>query len=193
MASDSRERMIQSAALLMRERGVEATSLSDVLEHSGAPRGSVYHHFPDGKAQLVEEATRYAGDFIAAALATALAQDDPVTALRGFTDTWLAVLRDSEYAAGCPVVAAAVEGDGNPAAREAAGVAFQSWQASLADAIERHGIPSARAERLATLAIASIEGAVVLSRAQRSTAPLERVADELVMLTRDALEEAQRA
>ena len=56
---DARQRMIVSAALLIREHGVEATSFSAVLAHSGAPRGSIYHHFPGGKAQLVEEATRY--------------------------------------------------------------------------------------------------------------------------------------
>jgi AcrR family transcriptional regulator len=184
--------MIQSAALLMRERGVEATSFSDVLDHSGAPRGSIYHHFPDGKAQLVEEATVYAGDFIAAGLAAALAQDDPVAALRTFTDTWLAILRDSDYAAGCPVVAVAVDGDRIPGARDAAGAAFDRWQRLLAEAIAGHGVAAPRADRLATLAVASIEGGVVLSRAQRSTAPLERVAEELLALTRDALEQAQR-
>ena len=58
--------MIETAAVVMRERGVEATSFSEVLARSGAPRGSIYHHFPGGKAQLIEEATRYAGDFTAA-------------------------------------------------------------------------------------------------------------------------------
>ena len=60
-----RERMIVSTALLMRERGARATSLDDVLEHSGAPRGSIYHHFPGGKVQLGVEAVRYAGEFVA--------------------------------------------------------------------------------------------------------------------------------
>jgi AcrR family transcriptional regulator len=184
--------MIQSAALLMRERGVEATSFSDVLDHSGAPRGSIYHHFPDGKAQLVEEATAYAGDFIAAGLAAALVRKDPVAALRTFTDGWLGILRESDFAAGCPVVAAAVDGDRIPGARDAAGAAFDRWQRLLAEAIESHGVAAARAERLATLAVASIEGGVVLSRAQRSTAPLERVADELLALAADALQQAQR-
>ena len=58
--SDARDRMIQSAALLFRERGIEGTAFADVLQRSGAPRGSVYHHFPGGKQQLAEEATRWA-------------------------------------------------------------------------------------------------------------------------------------
>ena len=60
-----RERMIVSTALLMRERGARATSLDAVLEHSGAPRGSVYHHFPGGREQLLREATDYAGEYVA--------------------------------------------------------------------------------------------------------------------------------
>jgi len=179
--------MIESAALLIRERGVEATSFSDVLAHSGAPRGSIYHHFPAGKAQLIEEATRYAGDFIAAGLASALAQDDPVAALGRFIAGWRSILRASEFGAGCPVVAATLESDRAPAAREAAGAAFSRWTDLLATAIARHGPSRKRAKSLATLTIAAIEGAIVLARAQRSTAPLERVAYELEELIGSAI------
>src|SRR5881409_2117240 len=76
--SDARDRMIQSAALLFREHGVRGTAFADVLEHSGAPRGSVYHHFPGGKRQLAEETTQYAGEYIAAGIVRALHDDDPV-------------------------------------------------------------------------------------------------------------------
>src|SRR5256885_3490363 len=77
-----RERMIQSALILMGERGIEATSFSQVIEHSGAPRGSIYHHFPGGKSQLVEEATRYAGDTVAKLLGQAVEEaEDPVAAI----------------------------------------------------------------------------------------------------------------
>jgi AcrR family transcriptional regulator len=187
MASEARQRMIESAALLMRERGVEATSFSEVLSHSRAPRGSIYHHFPAGKAQLIEEATRYAGDFIAAGLAAALADDDPVVAVRVFASTWRRVLRASEFGAGCPVVAATLEGERTPRARDAAGAAFSRWQDLLANAIEKHGPSRERARSLATLAIAAIEGAIVLARAQRSSAPLERVTEEIERLIADAI------
>src|SRR3989440_11061505 len=92
MTTDSRQRMIETAALVMRERGVEATSFSEVLARSGAPRGSIYHHFPGGKAQLIEEATRYAGEFTATGLATALAQEDPVAAIRALSASWGRIL-----------------------------------------------------------------------------------------------------
>jgi TetR/AcrR family transcriptional regulator, lmrAB and yxaGH operons repressor len=174
--------MIRSAALLMRERGVDATSFSEVLSRSGAPRGSIYHHFPRGKAQLIEEATRYAGEFTASGLAAALAQDDPVAAVRVFATGWIAILRESKFGAGCPILAASLEGERSPAARDAAAAAFTRWEELLASALEPHGLAPARARSVATLAISAIEGAVVLARATRSAAPLERVADELELV-----------
>src|SRR5918998_5976823 len=95
---DARERMIRSAATLFRRRGIEGTSFSDVLAHSGAPRGSIYHHFPGGKAQLAEEATRYAGEVIAAGLAAALREKDPATAVKSFAGLYRELLRQSDYA-----------------------------------------------------------------------------------------------
>jgi AcrR family transcriptional regulator len=185
MRTDARARMIHSAAVLFRERGVEGTSFSDVLAHSGAPRGSIYHHFPRGKAQLIEETTRYAGDFIAAGLAAALEHKDPPAALRRFAEVWAAGLRDSDFAAGCPVAAVALDAELTPVARQAAGDAFERWEDLLAGAFGQHGATPERARSLATLAVAAIEGAVILSRAHRSTAPLERVAEELAQITSD--------
>jgi AcrR family transcriptional regulator len=184
---DPRERMIDSAATLFRERGVSGTSFSDVLEHSGAPRGSLYHWFPGGKAQLAEEATRYAGGLIAAGLASALEEKDPVGAVRAFARLYRDLLRGSDFAAGCPIVSASLEGDRSPGARDAAGAAFATWQDLLADAFARRGVARDRAASLATLAIAAIEGAIVLARAQRSVTPLERVADELEALVTGAV------
>jgi TetR/AcrR family transcriptional regulator, lmrAB and yxaGH operons repressor len=198
MGSDARDRMIASTTALIRARGVEATSLSDVLAHSGAPRGSIYHHFPGGKAQLVEEATRVAGGGFAEGMAAALATDDPLTALRAFADGWRAVLRASDFQDGCPIAAVAVESGGTGAgaragagvgdgALHAAGEAFAAWQDLLAAALQRRGVQPARAASLATLAVAAIEGAVILARAQRSEAPLERVADELLRVAEAAM------
>jgi AcrR family transcriptional regulator len=178
--------MIWSAALLMRKHGVDGTSFSDVLTHSGAPRGSIYHHFPRGKAQLIEEATRYAGDFTAAGLAAALAEDDPVSAISSFSSGWAKVLRSSDFGAGCPVVAASLEGERTPSVREAAGAAFTRWEDILAEGLAPH-TGDDRARSLAMLVITSIEGAVVVSRAQRSAEPLERVAAELELVLTDAL------
>jgi TetR/AcrR family transcriptional repressor of lmrAB and yxaGH operons len=192
MAEHPRDRMINSALVLMGQHGVEATSFSEVLEHSGAPRGSIYHHFPGGKAQLIEEATRHAGDIIVKLLTDAVDRhDDPVAAVDAIAGFWRTVMHDSDFAAGCPVLAATLEGDRSPAARDAARVAFDRWQHLLADILRRAGVPEERARSLASMSISAVEGAVILARAQRSNAPLERVADELRTLLHDAIGDAR--
>jgi TetR/AcrR family transcriptional repressor of lmrAB and yxaGH operons len=178
----AREQMIESAMVLFRERGVDGTSFSDVIDHSGAPRGSIYHHFPGGKAQLAEEATRHAGELIAGGLAAALAADDPAAAVRAFAASWRKVLERSDFSSGCPIMSAALEGERSAAARDAAGSVFARCEELLADAMARRGAPPERARSLATLTVAAIEGAIVLARAQQSITPLERVADELAAL-----------
>lgn len=177
--SEARQKMIESAALLFRERGVEGTSFADVLAHSGAPRGSIYHHFRGGKTQLAEEATQWAGEFIVAGAVAALAKQDPVAAIGAFRRQWSEVLRRSDFEAGCPIVAAALEGEREPTVRDAAGQVFTIWERALTDALEGRGVPPARAGAVATLVIAAIEGAIVVARAQRTVRPLERVGREL--------------
>jgi len=68
---------------------------------------------------------------------------------------------------------------------------FERWQELHAAILERAGVPKARARSIATLLVASIEGAVVLARAQRSDAPLEGVIDELHVVLRDAVDNAR--
>jgi AcrR family transcriptional regulator len=186
--TDARTRMIQSTAVLIRERGVEGTSFADVIEHSGAPRGSIYHHFPGGKAQLVEEATAFAGEVIAGGLARALETKEPTVAIRRFVQTWQRALEESDCGAGCPVVAATLEGERTPGVRRAAGAAFERWEEALAGALAGQGLSAERARSLGALIVASIEGGVILARAQRSTEPLERVGRELELLIGSALE-----
>jgi TetR/AcrR family transcriptional regulator, lmrAB and yxaGH operons repressor len=173
--------MIVSQALLQRERGVAGTALPDVLEHSGAPRGSIYHHFPDGRTQLAEEATAWAADFISRRLEATLADGDVLATLDTFVADWITVLGDSEFAAGCPVVAGALDSS----TRTAAAAGFSRWEQLLTDALAAAGARDA--EALAVMFIASIEGAIVLSRAEGTTRPLERTADQLRSLLQKEL------
>jgi AcrR family transcriptional regulator len=176
--------MIVSAALLLREKGLTGTSFGDVIDHSGAPRGSIYHHFPDGKAQLVEEAVQYAGGYVAESIASA----DPIEALRGFTATWRKTLERSDFRAGCPVVAVAVEAHNEaPQLAMAAANAFATWQQALQSLLERCGVEPARARRVAATTVAAIEGAVVICRAQRDITPLDDVSAELETMLKSAL------
>ncbi|MCM6771881.1 TetR/AcrR family transcriptional regulator [Nocardia sp. CDC159] len=177
--STAREQMLNSAAALFRERGVDATSMADVVEHAHAPRGSIYHHFPDGKAQLAEEATRRAGALMGSMIAASLAQGDPVATLRMVVEFFRQQLSASDFRAGCPVAAAALEGGDQPRTRQVAGEAFTSWEQLIAAALWQRGLPMARAESIATMAVAAIEGALLLAKAKRSSEPLDNVESEL--------------
>jgi AcrR family transcriptional regulator len=189
----ARERMVESTALLMRREGVKGTSFSDVLQHAAAPRGSIYHHFPGGKTQLVEEATRYAGDFIAAGLAAALQEDDPIAGLDAIEGFWRSLLENSNFTEGCPIVAAGLAGEQTPEARDAAGEVFRRWQGILVESMVRRGIPEERARSIAALSFAATEGGAIMARAQRSMEPLEGVFVELRRALVDALDEPKAA
>lgn len=168
--------MVASAALLIRERGAHSTAIADVLEHSGAPRGSAYHYFPGGRGQLLCEAVDYAADFVADAIAGA---NSAVGMLDRAVRFYRQGLLDSDFRAGCPVLAVAVEA-GDPDVRTAAAVehaaaAFERWEALISERLIADGCSRARAGELATLVIAALEGALVLARTQRDLAPLDAV------------------
>lgn len=159
----------------------------DVVAAAGASRGSLYHYFPGGRSEMVEDAVRDAVAEYSEGL-EALRGVEPSVAIPLFVDAWRCEAEASDYTAGCPVVAAALGGESEPAGRDLAGAAFADWTAVIADYLRDCGVPRPRAEPLAMLALSAVEGAVVLSLAQRSSAPMQRVADELVRLI-----EAERA
>ena len=163
MASESKRQMVESAAVLFRERGYSGTGFRDVIEHSGAPRGSIYHHFPGGKAELAAETVRYAGDRRRGADRAARADGDPPAVLRAFVGWWQhTLLEASDFRAGCPVVAVAVEAHDDDAVVAATGEAFADWERALAATLRRVGRRAgARAGGSQHFRVAAIEGAVV--------------------------------
>lgn len=179
-----RERLTSATAELMQRHGVAGTGIAEILDASGVTRRSIYLNFPGGKAELVAEATRSSGDAMTALLRECVAEPDPIAA---FTAVWGKVLTDTDFEGGCPILAAACSRDEAPAATTVASDVFAEWSAVLAERLVGEGVDAAAAQSLATTIVAAFEGAVVLSRARRSTAPLEQVAvhmAELVELTR---------
>jgi TetR/AcrR family transcriptional regulator, lmrAB and yxaGH operons repressor len=173
--------MIESAVTLLATRGLQGTSFNDVLARSGAPRGSIYHHFPDGKDALVDAAIDLAGE--RALLVLEAVRGLPPRDVTGFfLDLWREVLVRSDLRAGCAVLAVTVATD-SPALLEHAAAIFRAWRGRLAELYQLGGMDTETAGRHATTVIAATEGAVVISRAERSLEPFEQVAAQLLAAT----------
>ena len=146
-----RERMVISAALLIRERGAHPTSIADVLAHSGAPRGSAYHYFPGGRTQLLCEAIDYAGEYVATRIAGA---ESGLDALDDLIEAYRTQLARSGYRAGCPVVAVTVEagdpakGDQATPVIDRAAAAFTRWTELIAARMIADGVSDRKSTRL---------------------------------------------
>ena len=184
MATAARARIIRATTELLRRHGVAGTSLSEILSTSGAARRSVYLHFPDGKAELVAEATRTAGQAMTRAMPDLLAVDDPIAAL---VEVWRTLITSSDFDAGCPVVAAALGRADAPDAADVAGETFVDWHRRLTDRLIDDGVAEPVARSLAVTVVSAVEGAVITCQALRSYEPLDDVRlrlTELVALHR---------
>jgi AcrR family transcriptional regulator len=174
--SPARARMVQSAATLMRERGIHGVGLREVVAHSGGPRGSLGRYFPGGKTQLMSEAID---------VALADLNDEPertLTEAETFPEAiglilapWRRLLVDHEFALGCPLAATVVDAADNDELRVHVNDLLARWQAAVADVYIKFGTAPAVADEHSTVMLAALEGALILARAQRSTRPLDTV------------------
>ena len=194
MASDTRARLIETTARLLQYRGYHGASLNEILEASGAPRGSLYFHFPGGKEQLAIEATRAAVDEATQALAAMLAQSKTAAAgVRGYAEAAVQLMRESDYTFGCPVSPLILDASGGVA--ELAKLcrdAFETWTGMIAAALAAEGAPKGRATSLALLSVTAIEGALLAARAYRDIKPLMTVGAELEAVLTAALPRRKR-
>ncbi|MFF4256980.1 TetR/AcrR family transcriptional regulator [Streptomyces sp. NPDC001663] len=185
----SRERIVAGAADLISRRGLSAASIRELAKHAKAPLGSTYHYFPEGKQQLATEAVRYAAGAVNRVLRKELGAG-PVAGLRAFLALWRGIVVESDFRAGCPVLAVAVEeppADEIPPALVAAAEAFEGWERLLADMLREHGVGPDPATELAALVVAAVEGATAMCRAKRSAEPLDQVARQLEAVITGAL------
>jgi len=181
MPPDTRQSMVLAAVELLRERGVDGVTLDDVLSRSGAPRGSIYHHFPDGRAQIIDEAAQLSGDAISRLISKA-APDGPAAVVDAVTGFWRKLLRQNKFAVGCPVVSIAVSAAPGSALAQHANQIFRTWHQLVTDCLVADGVGTVVARRLATMSLGAIEGAITMCRATSSLQPLDDVNAELKLL-----------
>ncbi|NUS74628.1 MAG: TetR/AcrR family transcriptional regulator, partial [Streptomyces sp.] len=152
-----------------------------------------YHYFPEGKQQLATEAVRYAGAAVERILREEL-DAGPAAGLHAFLALWRGTVVESDYRAGCPVLAVSVEEppiDETPPALLAAAEAFGGWERLLAESLRDRGVEPEQAAGVAALVVAGVEGAIAMCRAKRSMRPLDLVERQLAAVIADAMAAAE--
>src|SRR3954462_15430457 len=165
--------IVRAAATLFRRNGFAATGINEIAEVSGAPKGSLYHYFPDGKDQIAEAAIRFAGAGLVATLEKLEKEHDTAAAMiRAYCKLLGGWMAKSGFRDGCPISTTLLESAPQSERIALAGrEAFAGWSAVIARALVRDGFSKAEAQRLSTLAVSAIEGALILSRVEASGAP----------------------
>jgi AcrR family transcriptional regulator len=178
-----RDRMVRSAAQLIRRKGVSGTGMREIVTEADAPRGSLQHYFPGGKEELVSDALLWMGDVSARRIRRCLRQlesRNPSALLSAIVDTWQLDLTNERFSAGCPLVAAAADSAGtSPQLRQVIRQAFDGWLEPLAESLVEVGVPLDRSDNLAVVIIAALEGAIILARVRRDLTPFDALVREL--------------
>jgi TetR/AcrR family transcriptional repressor of lmrAB and yxaGH operons len=174
--------MIRAAAELFRQRGYNATTFSELVRESGAPRGSTYFHFPGGKQELARETIARAGDEMDELVDEAARHaDDPGTLVRALAQIFASRLERSGYQSGCPIATMVLElAPGDQEFSAGFDRVFARWRAALVERFESLGVAPGRGAVLADLTMSALEGALVLSRAARSTEPFKTTTEALI-------------
>ena len=180
-AGKHRDAIVKTAARLFRKQGFAATGLNQIVDESGAPKGSIYHYFPDGKQAIAAASVTWAGKRVVHTMA-GLAKDatgpgDLIRRYAALLGGWMA---RSGFRDGCPIATTLLETAPQSAPIRAAGAAaLAAWARVIADSLQAHGVPAPRAERLASMAIAVLEGSLIQARVAVDQQPLIDATDEV--------------
>lgn len=174
MTAPTRDRFLTAATGLFRRQGYSGTGLKQIVAESQAPLGSLYHFFPGGKQDLALQAISRTSERYQQLLDRVLSEATDVGQAAITWFDWAArALEETDFADGCPIGTVACEvASSNEALREASRAVFDGWQSRVATRLIGAGVSTARARRLATFAVASLEGAIMLARVSRSARPL---------------------
>jgi AcrR family transcriptional regulator len=176
----SRERIVESAAELVAERGVQATSLDDVRAATGVSKSQLYHYFAD-RDELVQSAVGFRCEQVLAGIGESLRN---VTTFAQLEKALRRMVKDYEqHPVGCPIGTLAAEVvDRNEGARLHTVAAFAAWEDLLAQALthmrDRGELRAdAKPHLLAMSVLASIEGGLLLSQVRRDAKSLRVALD----------------
>jgi TetR/AcrR family transcriptional repressor of lmrAB and yxaGH operons len=185
--TSTRDKLIHAMADALQRKGLHGVGLNELLEIAGAPKGSLYHHFPGGKSELEVAAVDYIGLHIDSLFAKLFAQQpDPLKALHNWLQGALQQLENSQFERGCPLATIALEsGPEDVAIRAALQRSFTAVRQTLGQHLHAYGYPTEQADNLAALFVALYEGGLLQARVAGSSEPLKRAATALFNLTRE--------
>ncbi|BBZ10036.1 TetR/AcrR family transcriptional regulator [Mycobacterium branderi] len=172
--SETRVRLVESAAELFSRQGFGATGIKAVLAAAAAPYGSLYHFFPGGKQELGAAALTYGGERYRELLESVYPPGaDVVEATADSFVQAAELLEGTDYGYACPIATIALEvANNDELMRTAAADAFESWLDVLEQRFTAAGMSVDRARDVAVEIFCLIEGAVLLSRTTRSSVPM---------------------
>ncbi|WP_069365546.1 TetR/AcrR family transcriptional regulator [Salisediminibacterium beveridgei] len=179
--------LIDTAARLFQTQGYHGTGLNQIIRESGAPKGSLYYYFPDGKEQLAVAAIERTVGVVSERIFTGMAvnTDDPVTLLQGFIHHLANSYDEGQHQAGLPVAAVALEmADQSESIREACLKAYTQWHDLLAQQLMQSGLTDETAKALAATVNALVEGAFITVRLKGHAEPLRQMAEVIPALVR---------
>jgi TetR/AcrR family transcriptional regulator, lmrAB and yxaGH operons repressor len=181
VASDTRDRLVRATSRLLRTQGYGATGLNQVMTQAEAPKGSMYFHFPGGKVELAAAAVDLFAERTTARMHQYLDEHDTVCdAVMAIFDAYIDHIERTTFVEGCAVASVSLDAAATHDELAAAtGRAFHGWTSVLADALTAEGRPADESDRLATLVIASLEGAITMAKGTRSTEPVASSRDAL--------------
>lgn len=171
--------MVAAAAESLRRNGLAGTSFTEVLADSGAARGAIYHHFPDGKSELVEDAVTLTGARVAGALSALPKADSEPEVIDAFLELVRPVVLESAAGAGCAVAAVVNESRPGDALQLSSREVLGRWRSLLTTHLRQAGASRRRANEVAALLLATLEGAHVLCRAAGDIEPFDLAAAAL--------------
>jgi AcrR family transcriptional regulator len=189
--SNTRDRLIVATADLFRRQGYTGTGVKQIVEAAGAPFGSMYHFFPEGKEDLGAETIRWSGAMYGQLIDLFYqAGADPVVATRRFFEAAADTVRDTDYADACPIATVALEvASTSEPLRRATAEVFESWLAAIDAHLVQSGLTKAQARNLSVSLFSLLEGAFILARATRDHRPIRTAGRTASDLVRAALDE----